>query len=288
MYSVRQMRESLLGVQLGAASDSLWSIGATITDRANAALVSALRQYPFRVTGAYTSLAINTRSVALPKDVDRVVSVTRINTSTHQIIPIRDVLHQPTTFTNILIINQHNVSSAEHLEIQFERVINDFPPGDVQLLSALSATATVAAINYAAHDVKGTWPENGFFEVYNSLHREVCHYTAVNQTTITGLTRSVEGGLYPGETEWPIGSVISFVPELPEAALPVLVSAAEAEMYSYWQVHRALYTQYVAVAGIAQIDLTDIVALVRVCEARAEKRYRRVRNLPAPGIARSR
>jgi len=56
-------------------------------------------------------------------------------------------------------------------------------------------------------------------------------------------------------------------------------------MYHFWVRNRALYDQFTAVASLQNLDLGDLLGLVRTEEDRADRRYKRSRQAPAPGYA---
>jgi len=110
--------------------------------------------------------------------------------------------------------------------------------------------------------------------------REVLKYQLATPTGFTGLTRAVEGPLL----NWSGGDVVSAVFEGPHEAVPVIMAAAEGNMYGFWRAHRALYDQFTAVAGIQGMAPEDLLGMIRSEEDRADRRYRKVKKMPAPGI----
>ena len=83
-------------------------------------------------------------------------------------------------------------------------------------------------------------------------------------------------------SNWSLGDIISPVLEVPDEALPVLLHAAQAEMYHFWVRNRALYEEFTAIASLPQLDLGDLLGLIRSEEDRADRRYARTKKPPTP------
>lgn len=282
LKSLVELRDELIGVRLQATNVSLWYRGATLSEAARTALNEALRTYEFTIQRTYHSLslpAIGQGLAVLPKDVYRVVEVYALaNTTEGPRARLSGYEFRATSETNFLWINARTFPGVRNAEVVYESRTLNLPP-EVVLAATLSTLGQSVQVTGGIPAVQ--WRAPGYFQMRSasgSLHTELVRFEAVTPTHFTGLRREIEGLAI----EWQIGDTITPVLEVPESALPVLMAAAQAEMYHYWIRNRALYEEYTAIASLQQLSLADLVGLVASEEARADRRWKRVRKPPEP------
>jgi len=293
MKSLNELRTDLLGVRISAVNQTLWSIGATVNDRARKALNDAIGQYKFRVTEVWTSIAFdgNNMVIVLPRNVESVSAIHAIVESGWGRTPIVHYRHVPTPMTNMLYVPDwvkiYDTGTGVNrlVELEYETRLKEFP-NDVYLNAAIT-TGEVESAVVSGGTPAAVWPSPGYFEISSMADtdiREVVKYELATPTGFTGLTRKVEGILMA----WGAGERVSACFEGPLDSIPTLMSAAAASMYNFWTSHQALYTDWKAAAGLRDLSPEDILGLVRTEEDRAERRYRKVRRVPRPTKAQHR
>lgn len=288
MRSFRELNEELLDVRISATNTSLWSMGATITQRSRAAINDALGVYKYRVTEQHNSAFISSNALVavLPMKVKRILDVHAIGSSGYDRIPIRRYRHVPTPVTNLLYINDAikiygtGVVATRMLEIDYESRLARFPKEGY--LSDTLGFADVSVTDITAVIPKSEWKAPGYFElspVEGTDMREIVRYETVTPAGFSNLSRGVEGI----QSAWGPGTRVSPVSEIPDEAIPTLIASAEASMYRFWLAHRAQYEQWTAVAGLQQLTPEDILGIVRSEEDRADRIYGRTKTVPPPG-----
>ena len=254
MRSLHNLQTELLDVRISAANSSLWSLGATISDRARRALNDAVGVYKYRVSELFTSGQVADRAVqiVMPGNTDRVIAVHAVDSSGTTRVPIKAFSLLATPMTKLLRIDQQvklipATTAIRAVEVEYEARLKQFPA-----TLHLAATVTSGEVNFA--DVTDGspalfWESPGYFEItpgadtsHERSHREVVRYELALPTGFTGLTRGVEGYAIA----WSGGDRVSAVFEGPTEAIPTIMAAAEATMYKFWQSHRSLYDQWIS------------------------------------------
>ena len=298
MKSLDELQAQLLDIRISAANDSLWSLGATIGNRARTALNDAIGAYKYRVSEMFTSGQVTDRAVAIvmPSNTDRVIAVHAVDSSGATRVPIKAYTFLPTTMTKLLRIDQQvkllpATEAIRDVEVEYEARLKQFP---APLAIASEYGTQAAGMNSAISWVGATggspittWESPGYFEITpaadtdREYRREVVRYQLATPTGFTGITRAVEGA----PQIWSGGDTVSPVFEGPAHAVPTIMAASEASMYHFWISHRSLYDQWAAVSGLQAIDTEQLLGLVRTEEDRADRRYRKSKKLPRPGDA---
>ena len=293
MRSLQDLEVQLLDVRISAANDSLWSLGATIGERARLALNDAISVYKYRVSELFTSGQVADRAVqiVMPKNTDRVIAIHAVDSSGTTRVPIKAFSLLATPMTKLLRIDQQvklipATTAMRAVEVEYEARLKEFP-----FTVFLNATVTSGETNSVVVTDGSPalfWESPGYFEITpgaaTSLahsHREVIRYEQALPTGFTGLTRAVEGYAIA----WSGGDRVSPVFEGPTEAIPVIMAAAEASMYKFWQSHRSLYDQWISVSGVTQLSAEELLGMIRTEEDRADRRYRKTKKLPRPGDA---
>lgn len=291
MRSLHDLQSELLDVRISAANDSLWSLGATIGERARLALNDAVATYKYRVSELFTSGQVADRSVAIvmPKNTDRVIAIHAVDSSGTTRVPITAFNLLATPMTTLLRIDQQvkllpGTEAVRTVEVEYETRLKEFP---ITLhLAAQLTSGETGFVDITAGSPVLFWESPGYFEVtpladtgIRLSHREVIRYEQALPTGFTGLTRGVEGYAIA----WSGGDRVSPVFEGPTEAVPVIMAAAEATMYKFWQSHRSLYDQWISVSGVTQLSTEELLGMIRTEEDRADRRYRRTKKLPRPG-----
>lgn len=285
MKSARELVQELTGIRLSATNTSLWSMVVTAQERALVAINDAIRVYEFNYKETFSSIPVETRVVAIPKEVKRVLNVNYIDPTSGRILPVPNISHVPTARTNLLYVNMTQApSNTSYLEMEYEARLEEFP-SDLLTLGPVSNTAVTITVPDL---VSSKWPSSGYLELtdysFGTSMRELVRYTSVDNSQFKGIVRGIDG-----ESLNFLGvAKVSCVLPVDNKAVAVIMAAAEANMYNYWISNRAAYDYYTAAAGLGQADLSDIVTLVRISEEKAERRYRRIREAPSPGRARRR
>ncbi len=294
MKSLKDLTDELLGVRLYAVNTSLWYQGATLTEAARQALNEAVRTYEFRVKRTYNSLSLpdTGQTVAvLPKDVDRIVEIWAQSTTSSG--PRRLLKggydYRPTQETNLLYMDAKTFPSARNVDIHYESRVTEIPRQAVVGTGGFGVSQ--GAIFASGAVPAAEWRAPGYLVITpqitsagnDTTHREVIRYHAVTATSFTGLQRGV-GGLRTVQVAqaWSLGDVLSPVLEVPDEALPVILHAAQAEMYHFWVRNRALYEEFTAIASLQQLDLGDLLGLIRSEEDRADRRWKKTKSPPTP------
>jgi len=286
MKSLHELRTELTGVRLSAANNSLWSIGAEVSERARVSLNDAISLYKFRITEQYTSVQLDTDGVVvvLPKNADRVLEIHAIVDSGYGRTPLVHYRHVPTPMTNLLYLGEY-VSVYSGVEIEYEARLKKYAK-DVALLAAFN-TATVSNVEVTGGTPAASWMSPGYFEITpvgSTDTREVIRYELATPTGFTGLTRKIEGV----HVNWSGSATVSMVAPMPDDAVPTIIAAAKASMYEFWVTHQALYTQWSSAAGIRELGLEELMGLIRTEEDRANRRYDKVRTVPKPTYVKKR
>lgn len=286
MKSLHELRTELTGVRLSAANHSLWAIGAEVSERARVALNDAIGSYKFRVTEQYTSIQLDTDGIVmvLPRNVDRVLEIHAVVDSGYGRTPLVHYRHVPTPMTNLLYLEDY-VSLYSAVEVDYEARLKKYPK-DVALVAALN-TATVSNVEVTGGTPAASWISPGYVEITpvgDTDTREVLRYELALPTGFTGLTRKIEGVL----CNWSGSATVSMAAPVPEDAVPTIMAAAKASMYEFWMTHQLLYTQWTAAAGIRELSVEELAGMIRTDEDRADRRYRKVRQVPKPTYVKKR
>lgn len=285
MKSLRELRAELTGVRLRATNVSMWYQGATLTEAARNALNESIQTYDFRIKRTYHSLVLPDSghlTHVLPKDVMNVLGVyAKTSTVGDRRRKLIGYKFSPTQDTKFLHIDALTYEGARAGEVEYESRLTEIPAemavGATFITSDLSVQVTggVPVAQYRAP---------GYIEITplaDTTQREIVRYAAVTPTHFTGLERNY-GGEQTLLFNHSIGAKISPVVEVPNEALPTIMHGASAEMYHFWVRNRALYDEYTAIASVQQMDLGDLLGLIRTEEDRADRRYVRAHKGPEP------
>lgn len=274
MISLREMRYELTGVRFGATSHSLWSIQVTVNERARIAINDALRVYAFYAKDVYNSLVISTNLTAVPKNVDHVLGVS-VTDNTANVTSEKRFKFVPTP--NTLLLETYITDLPQTAVLSYESRVNEMPE-DVFVVGTISNT--VAAVTVSGENPAAVWPSPGYLEFTydNTSGKEIARYDMALPTGFTNMVRGISGHA----AAWPSGTRVSPVALVDPEALATIMSAAEASMYGYWLGHRSQYDTYLASANLGQMEVADLVAMIQMSEARADRRYRRSRKSLAP------
>jgi len=283
--SLRQLRTQLTGVRLSAADTSLWSIGATINERARIALNDALGNYPITVRGMYHSVVVSAgEPIVLPPNIKSVVALRAKSSSMTAPIELTSIRHVPTAMTNLLYINHLPFVgiSGSGAEMETIEEVGDFTK-DLALVNSINATDITVDVSGGIPDT--VWVAPGYFELsppphINTIQREVVQFFGVSSSGFFKVVRGVIGT----PISWAEGSVVSCARPLPPAAEGVIQKAAQANMYEFWMAHQAQYDQYTAAAGIQQLDIGALLALIRSYQADADRRYKKLKVIKIPPV----
>lgn len=287
MKSLHELRTELIGVRLSAANHSLWAIGAEVSERARVSLNDAIGSYKFRVTEQYTSIQLDPDGVVvvLPLGAKRVLEIHGVTDSGFGRSPLVHYRHVPTPMTNLLYLKDY-VSTYSGVELDYEARLEKFPKD--LLLNATLDTSTLSAVEVTDGTPAAHWISPGYIEITptgtTDDTREIIRYEMATPTGFTGLTRKVEGVL----RNWSGSAVVSMAAPVPDDAVPTIMAAAKASMYEFWITHQVLYTQWSAAAGIRELSVEELAGLIRTDEDRADRRYRKVRQVPKPTYVKKR
>jgi len=293
MKSLSELTEQLTGIRLAAVDTSLWSMTATLAERARLAINDAIavHKYHYNEIEHTIQLPYGASIIAIPPNAERVVSVGVWDASMSAMVNVTDIEHLPTPQTNMVRVKVSPPlnNAPRWLQVEYEARIQELPPTASlqQNISPFGGTQIIVAYPYK---VKSEWPETGYACIEAMVttqagHRELVHYGAV--TASQGFLCDVRGLGGTPICSWAVNSSVTISPVLvaPPEIVPVIMAEAEANMYHYWVGHRAQYDQYIAVAGIQAMDVQELEGLVRTLEARADRRSRRVRKAPKVGKA---
>lgn len=291
MKSLRELRNELLGIRIAAVNMSLWQSNVALNDQVRTALNDAIRTYPFRVNRVYTSVSLPLSGYAravIPDDVQRVIGVFAVGDTTsqqRQEVPHFNVLATPETM--IIDIPVAQFAAPTNVEIVYEAQTKELSPeyaviapvlvGDTRVV----VTGGVPAVEYKAP---------GLIEIAsgaNSISREIVWFSSLGPSSFEGLIRGFGGTGTVGPTNWTVGDIISPIAFAPDEAYAVWAHAAQAELYHFWLRQRALYEQLPSWAGLHQMEVADILGLIRSEEDRADRRYAKVKTPIAPGRAKT-
>lgn len=286
--SIRQLSEELLGVRLGAANTSLWSIGATLVERARTAVNEALDTYPVTYPAMYYSATLSSGApIVLPSNIKSVTSLRTWSHSNSPSVNVTDIRHVPSLTTNLLYVNRLPRLNLLGVGVEMEVEVDVYDlPSDV--VAAQTVTIGAQAVVISGSMIAGIWPEMGYLEFtpppnINTSQREVVQYGGVNAQGFLNLTRAVSGGA----VEWTTGAVISAVVPFIPGMTAVVQKAAQANMYQFWMAHRMQYDRYVALSGVQAIDMPTVLTLVRTLQDEADRKYARVmKRVPSVGFVR--
>jgi hypothetical protein len=285
--SLRTLRAELTDIRLAAADTSLWSIQATVNQRARVAINDALRAYPFFQRAVEHSIVLpaSGRYVTLPKGVERVFSVRAKQTSGVGSITPSAFYHKPGENTNLLEVHITKTPLTSYwLEIDHERRV-DALPNDRSLQASINSVGNVYVQVEDQESLVQDWPQQGFLELSDPDGKllEVAYYNSINHEL--GFTGVVKGQMGTRTLAWTAANSITVSPVvmMPPEATAVVMAAAEANMYQFWLSHRALYDQYTALAGVQSLDIAELLGMVRTIEDRADRRYARIKKPPSPG-----
>ena len=291
MKSLRQLRSDLLNVRLQATSINLWSIDATIIERANRAINDAIATYEITIHGVYTSLAVPTipTAVAIPKDIGRIYSIRSVDRTGVGSRELRDFRQVLTAETNLLYMDEGvrvwgavaNWLPVGNLEVYYESLQRELP-SDIVVIGATLATDG-QALSVSGGSPAAVWPSPGHFELSIPFAgtdiREVIHYEVALPSGFSGLRRGVEGMIW----QWTQGALVSAIYEAPDKSLPIVMAKGQATMYEFWVRNRAFYDQYTGIASEQALGVQDLVALARSYEDKADRMFNRIKSPPAPG-----
>ena len=285
--SNRGLREELTGIRLAAAGTSIWNIAVAIDRRAGVALNDALKTYPFPVNRVYNSVSMASEGgvIALPPNVLRVTKVEGVSSSLQATVLISDYKLTPAPYTSLLEVNvQDAATSSFFLNIEYEEIVQQMPDDKSIAAPPTAALGTILVNN--PNDLPITWPARGWAEITATDTSAAGMVELIEYTTTlaaSGVVPVTRGAAGTVARDWSVYSsvILSPVVVVPPEAMAVVMKAAEANMYEFWAGHRATYDQYVAITGFAQLDVADILAITRVLEDRAERRYKRLKDPPA-------
>ena len=299
--SLRELSQELTGVRLSAANNSIWQIAATIEERARVALNDAIRSYPFWIRATNTSVQydISKSHVVLPPFVEKVHEINAYNASDGSTrVQVTYWRHTPEQHTNLLRIEipkyyPTNSSVAGNglywLTIDFDLKIDELPAKKTLVADlAVSAIASLSVASPAG--VPGQWQAEGYVEFVKAAEsandtsmslREIVYYNSINPAV--GFNIAARNQLnVSANTAWIAASSVYVYPVviIPDEMISVLMLGAQAAMYDYWVANRAMYDRYVTIANVAQIDVDELLKMVRTYELRAQERYTRIVELP--------
>ena len=284
--SLRTLREELTGIRLAAANTSLWSIAATINQRARSAVNDAVRTYPFYSRAVYSSaqLPSSGATIPIPTDVERIISIEAVNTSTGAAIVPSDYRHVPTGSTNLLTVYiTRQPADTYFLKVSYERRMEMLPENRSLAAAITDSLGPVTVQVNSPGTLVTDWEPQGYLELSNAAGTamEVCYYNSINPAVGFNV---VKGQLNTPPLTWALASSITVSPVvmIPPEATAVIMAAAEANMYSFWLSHRALYDQYTALTGLQTLDVAELLGIVRTTEDRADRRYKRLKKAPPP------
>lgn len=290
MKSLRDLRNELVGVRLFATNVSLWSQAGPVEEAARTAINDAIRTYEFTIQRVYNSVVLPDSGemiAVLPRDVRRIVEIwATSNTGGGYRNMLRGGYdYRPTQETNFLYLHAHVHPGVKNLQVLYESRLTEAPREAVvgQMFTsgakALAVSGGVPSAEWRAPGYLGVLPGGSS---RTTTQFELIRYEAVTPTTFTGLSRDIGGQLGVSGQTWSLGDIVTPMIEVPDQALPVLIHAAQAEMYHFWVRSRALYEEYTGIASLQQMDLGDLLGLIRTEEDRADRRFRRAKQAPAP------
>jgi len=295
MRSVREMLDDLLQVRIDPTSISQWYVLMDVTKRARALLTDVMQTYEFQSQGVLYSEGITGMPVtlALPKNVTRInyIDVTAHTQGVTRRRPVHAFRHIPTMQTNLLhldeVLSTWSIDRPVQywLEIGYEESVQQHVlPPDVVVLTPI--TDAVLGVTVTGGTPVDRWPVPGYLEITSPVTttdaREIAHYRYVTATGFSGLVRAVEGQAQA----WTRGAVVSFVPAVPNRAMPVWMDAANAALFDALVSDRAFYDKYNAIASEQASPPERLVGLARTFEDKADRTFRRTRSLPKPAKVR--
>jgi len=283
--SLKSLEEELVNIRLAAVNSSVWEITLPIIHRARVAINDAIRTYPFNVQGVLHSLQTSPVGyVTLPSYVDRVTGIQPASSTITATVAFR---HLPTVATNLVEVSVGGViANGTWINLEYETNIHELP-GPVGLRSGYSiGTNEFTNRVPISHPYSlMEWPSQGYlhYVCHNTSQHEIMVYTSIDPTV--GFCGILRGQLGTVAVNWSAAvhtsQMIYPIATFPMQAQAVIQAAAEANMYAFWAGHRAKYDEYTAIAGEQALDLTDVLALVRTLEDKADRRYRGMRKAPA-------
>ena len=288
--SLRTLRSELTGIRLAAADTSLWSIIATVNQRARTAINDAVRTYPFHSIAVYSSAKLTSgAAIAIPPAIERIVSIEAIDTSTGATIVPSNYNHVPDGSTNLLTVHITRAPTVTHfLKIKYERR-TEMLPENRSLQASVDSVGNVSVQVESPQSLPQEWEPQGYLELSNPTASliEVCYYNSINPALGFNV---IKGQLNTPALAWAANTsiIVSPVITAPPESVAVIMAGAEANMYNFWLSHRALYDQYTALTGLATLDIAELLGIVRTTEDRADRRYKRLRKPPPPGRAKTR
>ena len=299
------------GIRVSVVRHSVWSIGATVTQRVREALMDALGTYPVYVRSVYGTVPIasGVNVVGIPPSADKVNEIYVWDNSMTARNKVSSFHVVPTALTNLLYIDINASNLTRWAEIHFESRLAVIPEAvyaysQTAPLLAASSTIRVGAVE---RDKLAGWPQQGFFQIEIATSTvgagsawaepEMVEYLGKMQgmpaeatptsfnflvnVGFTGLRRGAFGSVareWPANTTHYISPVIVASPEM----LTVLKEETSANLMEYWLLHRSQYTTFTSQLSLNQMDPRDLMALMRLLETRAEARFQRNRESPAP------
>lgn len=286
LRSGRQLVDELTGIRIAAVDTSIWSIVTTVRERARLAINDALQTYPIPISRVFNSLSLpDTGIYVLPAEVDRITNIIAVTSSGSTSKFVTGFRHIPTEQTNLIEVK---VTGAVVARVEYESRVTELPSDLLQKsgsdLTTGSLTLTVSKPMFEV------WPRQGYIELTPmaaTISRELVYYNSLAPTGNFYLTSRGAGGT--SAQAWTASHSIRVSPVvmMPPQGLAVIMKGAEGNMYSYWAGHRAMYDQYVAIVGESGMDVTDVLALVRVFENQADVRYTRIKRPPGPARVQS-
>jgi hypothetical protein len=283
--SLHELRDELLGIRLAAVNNSLFRSQVLLTEAARIALNDAIRTYEFTVTKTHqVTLPSSGRGVfVMPADVTRIVAVKSVGGTYGEVRRERvGIEYRATDATKLLYLDAAFYAGPTNCEVIYEKRVTELP-SEGAIIGTLAAGVTAIAVTGAIP--AATWRSPGVLAIHavaDTDLREIVMYNSVTISGFEGCVRNWGGQQTITRAIWPEGSIVSPVLEAPDLAMPVIMHAAQAEMYHFWVRQRALYEQVMQFAAFQQLDVSDLLGLVRSEEDRADRRYKRVKHVPEP------
>ena len=286
--SLRQLQEELTGIRVSAADTSLWSMSATVSERARVAINDAIKTFPFYVRHLENTITLpyGVTNISVPPNVDRVVGVSMWDSSMVAMVNLTDVKHIPTPQTNMIRVNvtKSVVNTSRWVTLEYEARVQELPLNDALGANLLPVSGSIYPANPSL--VAATWPSRGYFELTRTDGslvgvREVVYYKGTNHSM--GFVDVDRGVMGTKQLYWPISASVTISPVLasPPNMLAAIMAEAEANMYAFWVSHRSMYDQFVTLAGQSSLDVTEILTMVRTLELRADRRASKITRAPA-------
>lgn len=282
--SFRWILHNLQSVRVAAVDTSLWSLGATLTERVRHAVNSAISKYGISYQATYTSIYFNVEQeyIAIPSSIRRILEVRVVGDTGHFAATLSDahvIATHATTLMKVDVPARMNLPSSFWIHMDVEGV-TEFVPPEVALAGAITPVTNTVSVT-PSHQVASYWnKDGGTFELYATnfssswpAHlREIVTYNSIDLEGFNGFMSIFRGAYGTVAHSFPVEASVTISPIIQATAAghEAILLQAEANMYNYWVGHRAQYDRYTAVSGIQQMDPADILAISRTFEKRAE------------------